>query len=129
MYASRQVRFRATIDYCKELLRDMALDARAFPGVASEVRIKSSASAPSLRARDSEVSSMGRSTPDNAGGNVKVVVRVRAFLPRGKSYRKLINLVTLTILYDSYSHESVNQRWILLTLMQKSPRTRSASSK
>ena len=87
MHASRRLRFRATVDYCRELLKDMALDPRAFPGVASEARIKSSASAPSLRARESEVVSMGRSTPDNAGGNVKVVVRVRAFLPRGKVKR------------------------------------------
>ncbi|MCJ1474772.1 Kinesin [Lambiella insularis] len=60
----------------------MALDARGFPGVAAEVRPKSSASSPSLRSRDSEIITMGRSTPDNGGGNVRVVVRVRGFLPR-----------------------------------------------
>ncbi|MCJ1415602.1 Kinesin [Xylographa parallela] len=60
----------------------MALDARAFPGVAADVRPKSSASSPSLRSRDSEIITMGRSTPDNGGGNVRVVVRVRGFLPR-----------------------------------------------
>ena len=74
----------------------MALDPRAFPGVASEARIKSSASAPSLRARESAVS-MGRSTPDNAGGNVKVVVRVRAFLPRGKIIQWSVEAMLLSM--------------------------------
>ncbi|KAL8998283.1 MAG: hypothetical protein Q9169_002597 [Polycauliona sp. 2 TL-2023] len=61
----------------------MALDPRAFPGVATEIRqLRSSASTPSLRSRESEIVPVGRMTPDNAGGNVRVVVRVRAFLPR-----------------------------------------------
>ncbi|KAL2053113.1 hypothetical protein ABVK25_006750 [Lepraria finkii] len=61
----------------------MALDPRGFPGVATEVRqLKSSASTPSLRSRESELVPMGRATPDNGGGNVRVVVRVRGFLPR-----------------------------------------------
>ncbi|KAL9029874.1 MAG: hypothetical protein Q9196_001934 [Gyalolechia fulgens] len=61
----------------------MALDPRAFPGVAAEVRqLKSSASTPSLRSRESELVPMGRMTPDIGGGNVRVVVRVRGFLPR-----------------------------------------------
>ncbi|KAL8929103.1 MAG: hypothetical protein Q9172_000646 [Xanthocarpia lactea] len=61
----------------------MALDPRAFPGVATEIRqLKSSASTPSLRSRESEVVPVGRMTPDNGGGNVRVVVRVRGFLPR-----------------------------------------------
>ncbi|KAL8729528.1 MAG: hypothetical protein Q9181_004973 [Wetmoreana brouardii] len=64
-------------------LKDMALDPRAFPGVAKEIRqLKSSASTPSLRSRESEVVPLGRMTPDNGGGNVRVVVRVRGFLPR-----------------------------------------------
>ncbi|MCJ1363569.1 Kinesin [Acarospora aff. strigata] len=61
----------------------MALDGRAFPGIAAEARqLKSSASSPSLRSRESAVIPMGRSTPDMGGGNVRVVVRVRGFLPR-----------------------------------------------
>ncbi|MCJ1463516.1 Kinesin [Pseudocyphellaria aurata] len=61
----------------------MALDPRAYPGIAAEVRqLKSSASTPSLRSRESELIPMGRTTPDNGGGNVRVVVRVRGFLPR-----------------------------------------------
>ncbi|KUJ22075.1 kinesin motor domain-containing protein [Mollisia scopiformis] len=54
----------------------MALDPRLMPGVAAEMRsIRSSASTPSLRGSISSLKMDG-------GGNVKVVVRVRAFLPR-----------------------------------------------
>ncbi|KAL8760189.1 MAG: hypothetical protein Q9199_000211 [Rusavskia elegans] len=61
----------------------MALDPRAFPGVATEIRhLRSSASTPSLRSRESEIVPVGRMTPDSGGGNVRVVVRVRGFLPR-----------------------------------------------
>ena len=66
-------------------LKDMALDPRAYPGVHSEQQAsKSSASSPSLRARESEIVPMNRSLSDNGGGNVRVVVRVRGFLPRGQ---------------------------------------------
>ncbi|KAH0547550.1 hypothetical protein FGG08_000275 [Glutinoglossum americanum] len=59
----------------------MALDPRSFPGISSDARqLKSSASTPSLRSRESSVLPTGRS--DNVGGNVRVVVRVRGFLPR-----------------------------------------------
>lgn len=54
----------------------MALDPRLMPSVAS---LRSSASTPSLRSRDGSI--MGRM--DAPGGNVRVVVRVRGFLPRG----------------------------------------------
>ncbi|KAL9131805.1 MAG: hypothetical protein Q9217_000332 [Psora testacea] len=61
----------------------MALDHRGFPGIISSFApLKSSASTPSLRSRDSELVPMGSSTPDHGGGNVRVVVRVRGFLPR-----------------------------------------------
>jgi hypothetical protein len=87
MYASHCLRFKATIHNVQELLLSMAFDARAYPGIASEVRLRSTASTPSLRGRESEVvSPIGRMTPDNGGGNVRVVVRVRAFLPRGKCF-------------------------------------------
>ncbi|CZS99267.1 related to KINESIN-LIKE PROTEIN KIF1C [Rhynchosporium graminicola] len=57
----------------------MALDPRLMPGVAAEMRsVRSSASTPSLRSRGSDMT-VGRDAP---GGNVRVVVRVRAFLPR-----------------------------------------------
>ncbi|KAI4141314.1 MAG: hypothetical protein L6R39_005407 [Caloplaca ligustica] len=84
MYALQRLRFREIVHCVSLQLEDMALDPRAFPGVATEVRqLKSSASTPSLRSRESEVIPVGRMTPDNGGGNVRVVVRVRGFLPRG----------------------------------------------
>ncbi|TVY50621.1 Kinesin-like protein KIF1C [Lachnellula cervina] len=58
----------------------MALDPRLMPGVASDMRLRSSASTPSLRSREGSVTPMGRM--DAPGGNVRVVVRVRGFLPR-----------------------------------------------
>ena len=85
--ATSRLPFKNTLEDFQATLLTMALDPRAFPGIASETRPKSSASTPSLRSRDSEVMSVGRSTPDVGGGNVKVVVRVRAFLPRGTSIR------------------------------------------
>ncbi len=84
MYVLQHLRFRTLVRDIALQLEDMALDPRAYPGVAAEVqRLKSSASTPSLRSRESELVSMGRSTLDNGGGNVRVVVRVRGFLPRG----------------------------------------------
>ena len=89
MYAAQRSRYRVIVHSFQEDLVDMALDARAFPGVASEVRPRSSASSPSLRSRESELVPMGRSTPDNGGGNVRVVVRVRGFLPRGNTFKQI----------------------------------------
>ena len=84
MYALQRLRYHQLICDIEQRLEDMALDPRGFPGVATEVRqLKSSASTPSLRSRESELVPMGRATPDNGGGNVRVVVRVRDFLPRG----------------------------------------------
>ncbi|SPJ81996.1 related to kinesin-like protein KIF1C [Fusarium torulosum] len=63
----------------------MALDSRLMPSAASssssfyEGRVHSSASTPSLRSRDAASSIPARL---DGGGNVKVVVRVRAFLQR-----------------------------------------------
>ena len=90
MYAAIVLRHRSDILKIQQQLRDMALDPRAFPGggggSSPDVSYRSTASAPSLRARESEVVAMGRNTPDNAGGNVKVVVRVRGFLQRGEAH-------------------------------------------
>lgn len=84
MYVSLRLRYNQIIHNITSHLVDMALDPRAYPGIAAEVRqLKSSASTPSLRSRESELVPMGRTTPDNGGGNVRVVVRVRGFLPRG----------------------------------------------
>ena len=85
MYVLQRLRYRSVVSDIQDQLQDMALDPRGFPGVASDTRqLKSSASTPSLRSRESELVPMGRSTPDNGGGNVRVVVRVRGFLPRGR---------------------------------------------
>lgn len=83
MYANLQQRFRETIQHINDTLLDMALDPRLMPGVAAEMRsIRSSASTPSLRSREGSIAPIGRM--DAPGGNVRVVVRVRGFLPRGK---------------------------------------------
>lgn len=87
MYVFERIRYREIVQDIRTKLCDMALDAKAFPGLASEVRLKSSASTPSLRSSVAELVPMGRSTPVNEGGNVRVVVRVRGFLPRGKFRR------------------------------------------
>lgn len=84
MYVSLRLRYRQIIHTITSQLEDMALDPRGYPGIAAEIRqLKSSASTPSLRSRESELVPMGTTTPDNGGGNVRVVVRVRGFLPRG----------------------------------------------
>ena len=88
MYASQRARYNLLLCEIKQRLQDMALDHRAFPGIVTEVRqLKSSASTPSLRSRESELVPMARTPPDNGGGNVRVVVRVRGFLPRGESLK------------------------------------------
>ena len=92
MYVSQRLRYNELLYNIKNRLEAMALDPRAFSGVATEVRqLNSSASTPSLRSRESaEIVPMGRNTPDNVVGNVRVVVRVREFLPRGKSRISLL---------------------------------------
>lgn len=77
---------RRRIELLQELrfqFEDMALDPRMMPGVAEEMRlVRSNASSPSLRSRDGSVTPIGG--VGDKGGNVRVVVRVRGFLPRGK---------------------------------------------
>jgi hypothetical protein len=81
MFCNYTQRFRKTIRDIHEILIGMALDPRLMPGVASEMRTAgSSASTPSLRSREGSITPGPRM---DAGGNVRVVVRVRAFLPRG----------------------------------------------
>lgn len=72
MYSHLQRQFRKKIAGINEILIAMALDPRLMPGVAS------TASTPSLRSREGSVVSSAK----DAGGNVRVVVRVRGFLPR-----------------------------------------------
>ncbi|KAK2590513.1 hypothetical protein QQS21_011799 [Conoideocrella luteorostrata] len=59
----------------------MAIDARLMPstGTPEGRQVRSSASTPSLRSRDGSVPLLSRM---DGGGNVRVVVRVRAFLQR-----------------------------------------------
>ena len=84
MFLPLQQRFYDTLFDARDSLLGMALDPRLMPGVAAEMRtIRSSASTPSLRSREGSITPVGRM--DAPGGNVRVVVRVRAFLNRGKS--------------------------------------------
>lgn len=85
MYATLVRRREDLLQDIQDQLVDMALDPRMMPGVAEEMRMaRSSASTPSLRSREGSVTPGGGSIGDK-GGNVRVVVRVRGFLPRGMS--------------------------------------------
>jgi hypothetical protein len=82
MYVNLRQRYKETIQDINDIFLDMALDPRLMPGVAAEMRsVRSSASTPSLRSREGSITPIGRM--DAPGGNVRVVVRVRGFLPRG----------------------------------------------
>lgn len=60
------------------------LDKMVVPGAIGAGYAVSSASSPSLRSRESVIVASPRtSTPDLGAGNVRVVVRCRAFLKRG----------------------------------------------
>ncbi|RFU31258.1 hypothetical protein B7463_g5050, partial [Scytalidium lignicola] len=81
MYRALQQRSGDDVLKIEELLIRMALEPRLMPGVATEMRsVRSSASTPSLRSKEESIMPTGRM--EATGGNVKVVVRVRAFLPR-----------------------------------------------
>lgn len=111
MYALQQLRFRELLQRISSRLEDMALDPRAFPGVASEARqLKSSASTPSLRSRESELVPVGKMTSDHGGGNVRVVVRVRGFLPRGETMIRICLIRILNSLQRSNGVHNVLSR-------------------
>ncbi len=86
MHLPRKLRYREVTGDVIETLLGMSLEPRLMPpaaaAAAAEGRhtVRSSASTPSLRSRDGTVPPHARTDP---GGNVRVVVRVRAFLPRG----------------------------------------------
>lgn len=86
MFNILEQRFHDIIADIGETLIGMSVDPRLMPNVAtnelSQRTVRSSASTPSLRSRDGAVPPHARMDP---GGNVRVVVRVRAFLPRGES--------------------------------------------
>ncbi|KAL2266376.1 hypothetical protein VTJ83DRAFT_5728 [Remersonia thermophila] len=93
MFRNLERRFQDAVTDINETLIGISLDPRLMPNSAGlyhhhhhphhlEVAhrpARSSASTPSLRARDGTVPPHARADP---GGNVRVVVRVRAFLPR-----------------------------------------------
>ncbi|KAL1895228.1 hypothetical protein Sste5346_005373 [Sporothrix stenoceras] len=110
MHSSRQLRFREVANDIVDTLIGIAAEPRLMPGAAAVLTneqnsdedipthnnintttatnmstatpvraVRSSASTPSLRSRDGTVPPHARMDP---GGNVRVVVRVRAFLPR-----------------------------------------------
>lgn len=85
MYRNLQLRFEDIIQELSDTLYSMALDSRTMSGVSADVRnLRSTASTPSLRSREGSITPMGMGKLDGqGGGNVKVVVRVRGFLPRG----------------------------------------------
>lgn len=87
MYNLLQIRRDDLIAELQQSLTTLSLIPRLMPTpTPSPVQpsmqrsVRSSASTPSLRARDGTVPPHARADP---GGNVRVVVRVRAFLPRG----------------------------------------------
>ena len=85
MYRNLQHRFAESLRDINDTLIGMSLDPRLMPGVAAEMHsVRSSASTPSLRSREGSVTPIGKM--DAPGGNVRVVVRVRGFLPRGKKH-------------------------------------------
>ncbi|KAJ4389601.1 hypothetical protein N0V93_007072 [Gnomoniopsis smithogilvyi] len=80
MHLSRRQRYREVRDDISETLIGISFEPRLMPAAATDPRsVRSSASTPSLRSRDGTLPPHARM--DN-GGNVRVVVRVRAFLPR-----------------------------------------------
>lgn len=78
-------RSRDIINDIEETLLGIYLDPRLMPNLQGnelvQGTVRSCASTPSLRARDGSIPVHARMDP---GGNVRVVVRVRAFLPRGE---------------------------------------------
>lgn len=84
MHSSRRKRFREVVNDIAETLVGIAIEPRLMPSSSTtDLRmVRSSASTPSLRSKDGTLPLHARM--DN-GGNVRVVVRVRAFLPRGKA--------------------------------------------
>ncbi|EPE02947.1 kinesin family protein [Ophiostoma piceae UAMH 11346] len=136
MHSSRRLRFREVANDIVDTLIGIAAEPRLLPGAyistddtpsadpslyeidtQSEINtpdmstptrtVRSSASTPSLRSRDGTVPPHARMDP---GGNVRVVVRVRAFLPREreKNTKCLIEMnpdTQETTLFAPNSHE------------------------
>ncbi|KAL3957780.1 hypothetical protein ACCO45_008358 [Purpureocillium lilacinum] len=98
MYRNLRKRLRDSVQDINETLLEMALDARLMPSSSTSSAsglVASSASTPSLRSRDASTPVPARM---DGGGNVRVVVRVRAFLQREieKATRCLIDMDPIT---------------------------------
>lgn len=83
MHLIRRQRSAEVLEEAKHLLSDMALDSRLFRGLHSAP--ESTASMPSLRSSETTLTNNNIGTMANDhSSNVKVVVRVRQFIPRGR---------------------------------------------
>jgi hypothetical protein len=84
MYTYLQHRYQAVVLECIDLLCEAMAPPRTIASDRPKTPFTTSASSPSLRARTPVA--VSTPPPDNMapGGNVKVVVRVRDFLKRGK---------------------------------------------
>lgn len=86
MFLSLRARFLNTLEEAFELLEEMApVDPRAYRALTTpDIPYQSTASAPSLRAREVNMGP-APTMPSSDAGNVKVVVRVRKFIQRGSN--------------------------------------------
>jgi hypothetical protein len=76
--------FERDISDDEDFLVDYSSDSMSSVDLSRSSVIRSSASTPSLRSKDGALPS--HMMKMDGAGNVKVVVRVRAFLPRGAQY-------------------------------------------
>ena len=85
MYQSLRLRSQQSISDIIDVLEEMALvDTRGHRALTTpDIYSYSTASTPSLRAREAMPATIESTVGDSDGGNVKVVVRVRKFVKRG----------------------------------------------
>lgn len=106
MLAQLRLRYLTVVGYCGEILPipinimapSLSLGAGARKKKTSIANNGSTASSPSLRSKTPVVVDDGRPSSSGGppGGNVKVVVRVRAFLPRGTPQRPSLHACAST---------------------------------
>ena len=89
MHSLRKHKSREALHHAFQILEDMALDPRLYRSLTSS--FESSASAPSLRASEPATWMAPSHAADDAG-NVKVVVRVRGFVKRGKTATNIMSI-------------------------------------
>ena len=97
MFNLLQLRFRNTIADIQDKLYEISLEPRLMPNSLDVLQrdTRSNVSTPTLRPRDGTVTPF---VPKDPGANVRVVVRVRAFLPRG------MRKIRLSININGHSH-------------------------